>query len=252
MPSYDEFAPHFDAWQAAFGGAYDALILPRLLAALERHAPDAHRIADLGIGTGDLVVALAERGYEVIGVDVSRPMLAVATGKLAARGIHPAPMLLEQDIRELSLDPPVDACLCVYTVVNQLVDDGDLQRLFTGVHRSLVEDGIFVFELNLPAAYVRWWTGEDEVHAGGARVRRRHRRRAGGAVIEAEVTIESEDGRVTHDVLPQRIYADEEVERAIVGTGFTLVSRDTFDPFGGIEDTKALWVVRRGAIARGA
>ena len=163
MPSYDQFAPHFDAWQAAFGGAYDALILPRLLAALERFAPEAHRIADLGIGTGDLVVALAERGYEVIGVDVSRPMLAVATGKVAARGIHPVTTLLEQDIRELRLDPPVDACLCVYTVVNQLVGDGDLGRLFEGVHRSLVEDGLFVFEVNLPAAYARWWTGEDEV-----------------------------------------------------------------------------------------
>jgi hypothetical protein len=50
--SYDQFAPHFDAWQRAFGGAYDDLILPRLLAALGRHPRPVRRVADLGIGTG--------------------------------------------------------------------------------------------------------------------------------------------------------------------------------------------------------
>jgi len=244
-PSYDQFAPHFDAWQAAFGGSYDALILPRLLAALRGFAPAARRVADLGVGTGDLVVALAEQGYEMTGFDVSRPMLAVAAGKIEAAGVRPAPVLIEQDIRELRLDPPVDACICVYTVVNQLVDDGDLQRLFGAVHRSLVHAGIFIFEMNLPAAYEQWWTGEDETRVEEVRVRRRHRRRDDSPVIEAEVTIESADGQVTHDLLCQRPYADDEIEAAVAATHFTVEWREAFDPFGGTEDTKALWVVRR-------
>src|SRR5262245_58319254 len=62
---YDAFAPHFDAWQRAFGGAYDDLILPRVLAALARHPRPVCRVVDLGIGTGDLVVALARAGYAV-------------------------------------------------------------------------------------------------------------------------------------------------------------------------------------------
>ena len=41
MGAYDEFAPYFDAWQDAFGGAYDALVLPRVTALLDRHAPGA-------------------------------------------------------------------------------------------------------------------------------------------------------------------------------------------------------------------
>lgn len=45
MTSYARFAAHFDAWQQAFGGSYDDLILPRLLAALARHAPHAHGAA---------------------------------------------------------------------------------------------------------------------------------------------------------------------------------------------------------------
>src|SRR5262249_12527750 len=61
--SYDALARHFAAWQQAFGGPYDDLILPRVLAGLARHAGPVRRVADLGFGTGDLVVALARAGY---------------------------------------------------------------------------------------------------------------------------------------------------------------------------------------------
>ena len=47
---YDVFARHFDAWQQAFGGRYDELILPRVLAALARHPPAVRRVVDLASG----------------------------------------------------------------------------------------------------------------------------------------------------------------------------------------------------------
>src|SRR5262245_66350857 len=81
--AYDRFAPHFDAWQRAFGGAYDALVLPRVLAALARHQQPIRRVVDLGIGTGDLVIALARAGYEVTGVDRPQPTLDQARPTIA-------------------------------------------------------------------------------------------------------------------------------------------------------------------------
>jgi len=81
--SHDHFAPHFDAWQRAFGGAYDDLILPRLL-----HA-------------------LARAGYAVVGVDRSPAMLEVARVKIAT--LPPPPLLLQQDLRALRLDAAADA-----------------------------------------------------------------------------------------------------------------------------------------------
>ena len=105
---YDVFARHFDAWQQAFGGPYDDLILPRVLAALARHAPPVRRVADLGIGTGDLVVALARAGYAVVGVDRSPAMLAVARAKVAAASPPPAaaPVLVQQVCARSTSTPP--------------------------------------------------------------------------------------------------------------------------------------------------
>ncbi|WIX80256.1 class I SAM-dependent methyltransferase [Amycolatopsis carbonis] len=45
-------------------------------------------VVDLGCGTGSLAVLLAEAGYEVCGVDLSRRMLALAEDKAAAAEVR--------------------------------------------------------------------------------------------------------------------------------------------------------------------
>lgn len=245
MGSYDAFAPWFDAWQGAFGGAYDALILDRVLAALRTHAPAARSVADLGVGTGDLVIALARAGYRVVGVDRSAPMLAVARRKAAAAGLGASPVFVQQDLRTLALAAPVDAAVCVYTVVNQLVGDGDLAAAFRAVHAALAPGGAFLFEVNLPACYARYWSGAETVRAGAATVTREHRTVPGTPILEAHVTIRH-DGAVTRDTIAQRPYAPDEIAAALAGAAWTHVDSETFNPFEPAgEPMKALWTTRR-------
>jgi SAM-dependent methyltransferase len=242
--SYDEFAPHFDAWQEAFGGSYDGLILPRVVHALGQWAPDARRVADLGIGTGDLVLALAQRGLDVVGVDRSAPMLEVARAKLAAAPLSPAPQLVLQDLRALDLGAACDAAICVYTVMNQLTGDGDLAAACAAVHRSLVAGGLFVFELHLPAAYARWWQGEETQRLGDVEVTRVHRTVPGTPCIEAAVTIRR-GSDVRHDRIRQRPFDDGEIVAALAVSGFVPLGRETYDPFGGDAPSKVLWAAQR-------
>jgi predicted TPR repeat methyltransferase len=221
------------------------LILPRVVAALARHGAGVRRVADLGVGTGDLAVALAREGYDVVGVDCSEPMLAVARAKAAAVDLATPPAFVLQDIRTLDLVPPVDAAICVYTVVNQLTADGDLERTFAAVSRALVTGGLFVFETNLPASYERYWSGTETVQAGDATVVRAHRRVPGTAVIEALVTIRRPGGEV-HDRIEQRPFTDAQLEHALAAAGLRTIEREPFNPF---EPTgppmKALWTAQR-------
>ena len=242
--SYDRFAPHFDAWQRALGGAYDDLILPRLRDALARHARPVHRVVDLGIGTGDLVLALARAGYAVIGVDRSGPMLEVARAKVATAALDPPPVLVRQDLRALRLDAEVDAAICVYTVINQLTGDGDLAQAMSAIHDALAPGGLFLFELNLPDAYEQHWRGIESITLPDAVVTREHRRTA--AIVEARVTIRRADGTTVRDRIAQRRYADAEVEAALAAAGFAAADVEWFNPFDPAgPPVKALWAVQR-------
>jgi SAM-dependent methyltransferase len=244
--AYDRFAPHFDAWQQAFGGPYDALVLPRVLATLARHRQPIRCVMDLGIGTGDLVIALTRAGYEVTGVDRSRPMLDEARRKIAAAALERDPTLVCQDIRTLRLDRRVDAAVCVYTVANQLTADGDLDRMLCAVHDALVPGGLFLCEVNLPEAYARYWSGEETIALPDAVVTREHRRIAGTPVLEALVTIRRSDGTTVHDRIVQRAYGEDELGAALDAAGFRVAAVERFNPFDPTAAAvKALWSTQR-------
>jgi len=57
---------------AAFRGVG---LLPREARALERYFPSTGRLLDLGCGAGRTTAALAARGFDVVGLDVARPMV---------------------------------------------------------------------------------------------------------------------------------------------------------------------------------
>ena len=242
--AYDRFAPHFDAWQQAFGGPYGALVLPRVLAALARHQQPIRRVVDLGIGTGDLVIALARTGYEVIGVDRSQPMLDEARRKIAAAALDRDPTIEPQRADVLAHQRRV--AICVYTVANQLTADGDLDRMLCAVRGALVPGGLFLCEVNLPEAYARYWSGEETIALPDAVVTREHRRIAGTPVLEALVTIRRADGTTLHDRIAQRPYGDGELEAALDAAGFRVAAVERFNPFDPTAPAvKALWFAQR-------
>ena len=104
-------------------------------------------VLDLACGTGSLTRVLAERGYEMIGADLSQEMLAQAAEK--CRGAGPIePIFLHQAMEELDLYGTIDACVCCLDSINYLTRPRDVQRTFARLHDAIAPGGSLVFDVH--------------------------------------------------------------------------------------------------------
>jgi len=115
---------------------------PGLLALLGRAARPGALVVDLGCGSGVWARVLLDRGYRVLGVDLSEPLLA-----LARRRAPEAEFRLGSLFREAI--PPCAAVTSLGECVNYLFDpagEGGLAALAHRVHAALPPGGLFLFD----------------------------------------------------------------------------------------------------------
>lgn len=143
MSGYGVFSQYYDALTDNVDYPARARIFDALA---QRYSAKKGLLLDLACGTGSLSVELAALGYDVIGVDGSADMLAVASGKagMAERMI----MFLNQEMTELDLYGTVDVAVCALDSLNHLPDEAALRETIRRVGLFLQPGGVFLFDLN--------------------------------------------------------------------------------------------------------
>jgi SAM-dependent methyltransferase len=100
--------------------------------------------------------------YELVGVDLSPEMLAVARQKL------PGVELVHADMTRVRLGRRFDAVLCLFDSINHLLRWAQWEALFDRAREHLEPDGVFVFDANTPSrlaalsarqAWMLWFDG---------------------------------------------------------------------------------------------
>ena len=142
MSAYSALAAHYDKLTydvnyEAFADLYEALF--------KTSARPVHTVVDLGCGTGTLMRILTGRGYELIGVDSSEEMLALAYEKFPER----APLLIRQPMDKLDLYGTVDAVVSSLDGITYVKPER-IGEVFHRVNLFLNPGGWFVFDINSP------------------------------------------------------------------------------------------------------
>ena len=110
-------------------------------------------VVDLACGTGTMTKLMAERGYDMLGVDMSPDMLSVAQQKTA--GLKNAPVFIRQNIVELDLFGTADAMICCLDSINYILNPDDLRKCLQKVALFLNPGGMLIFDVNTEAKFLK-------------------------------------------------------------------------------------------------
>ena len=103
-------------------------------------------VLDLACGTGNITIPMSERGYDMIGIDLSCEMLNFA--RMKAQDKKQNILFLNQDMTDFELYGTVDAIVCALDGVNYLTGKKDLDKLFSLAENYLNPGGIMIFDIN--------------------------------------------------------------------------------------------------------
>ena len=128
---------------------------------LSRHDVHPASVLDLAAGTGAAALEFARKGMRVAGIDQSPDMLDQARSKAAEFGMRVEFSL--GDMRQFSIDAPVELVTSFFDSFNYLLTDQDLRDAFSAVNHSLAPDGWFIFDLNTLDRYNSAWNNATEI-----------------------------------------------------------------------------------------
>jgi ubiquinone/menaquinone biosynthesis C-methylase UbiE len=109
------------------------------------------RVLDLCTGTGDLALAFASRGADVVGVDISRGMLAQA----AAKNSHLPTTWIEMDASLLLFENKAFDISAISLGLHHM-PEAVQHRVLSEMER-VTERLVVIVELNVPC-HPKWWT----------------------------------------------------------------------------------------------
>lgn len=129
------------------------------------------RLLEIACGTGTHSFQLERPGRRIIATDYSESMLKRAQQKAAEQSSGVEFQL--QDMTQLNVSgAPFDAVICLFDAIGYVRTNDALARTFSGVHKHLRPDGLFIFEFWHAAAMLRhydpvrvrrWRTGDSLV-----------------------------------------------------------------------------------------
>jgi SAM-dependent methyltransferase len=140
MSAYDRIARLYDPWSVS--------VVEDVSFYLERARRSGGPVVELGVGTGRIAIPLAADGIEVIGVDSSEGMLAVARERAEEVGVGID--LRYGDLRDPPVTGPVPLVLAPFRSLLHMETELDRLAAVRAVHGLLEPDGRFVFDVFSP------------------------------------------------------------------------------------------------------
>jgi demethylmenaquinone methyltransferase/2-methoxy-6-polyprenyl-1,4-benzoquinol methylase len=162
MPAY-VLMKAFENAPVKYDGAMEVLTLGRigrLKAEMTAVAGGDHRrVLDVGCGAGSLAIALAGTGAQVVGIDVSEPMLGVARQRVAAAHAGDQVELRRLSVMEIDTLPRASFDAVVGVLVLSELSDDEVRFVLSAARGLLAPGGqLLIADEVVPARRLQRWS----------------------------------------------------------------------------------------------
>jgi SAM-dependent methyltransferase len=186
------------------------------------------RITELGCGTGTMSELLAEDGFQVTGIDLSKEMLDIAIKK----GRNDISYICA-DMRDFVLPEKQSAVISICDSMNYLLTEDDLTAALTCGKKCLEPGGIFIFDLKTEYFFKNSYDGitfADDLGDFSYVWQNRYDEEARIHEYRIRFRIKEEQGyRFEKELHRQRTFRAEEIKAATLKAGFRkAVAYDAF------------------------
>jgi SAM-dependent methyltransferase len=140
---YDEIAAIYDPWSRSVTediGFY-----------VDEALASGGPVVELAVGTGRIAVPIARAGVDVIGVDSSPAMLAVAQAAADDAGVSSRVDLRVGDLREPPVTERVPLVICPFRTLLHMETENEKLRALRAARTLLEPGGRFVFDVFSPS-----------------------------------------------------------------------------------------------------
>jgi SAM-dependent methyltransferase len=178
------------------------------------------QVLDVGCGYGRHAMELAARGFHVVGLDMSTPLLVRGGEEAHRRGL--TINFVRGDMRELDFEGQFDGAYCLFSTFGYF-DDETNKKTLSNIARALKPGGRVLIEIlnrdyviaDLPTRV--WWEGEgcvvlEEVDLNYFSSR-----------IQVNRSVVFDDGRQLEQEISVRAYSLHEVGKLLHAAGFRVL-----------------------------
>ncbi len=178
------------------------------------------QVLDVGCGYGRHAMELAARGFHVVGLDMSTPLLVRGGEEAHRRGLQIN--FVRGDMRELDFESQFDGAYCLFSTFGYF-DDETNKKTIANIARALRPGGRMMIEIlnrdyviaDLPTRV--WWEGE------GCVVLEEIELNYFSSRIQVNRSVVFDDGRQLEQEISVRAYSLHEVGKLLHAAGFRVL-----------------------------
>jgi SAM-dependent methyltransferase len=192
---------------------------------LLRRLPGSGRVVEIGCGSGISSELLSDAGYDVLGIDISPDMLALARQRAPAAEFRRGSLWDDAEL------PRAIAVTAIGEVVNYAADsragEPRLRELFERVFAALEPGGLFLFDFATPGRGGR----EPQVYSGdGWRMESETHEDPATRTLERLMTIDAGGDR-REEIHTLRLYDPKAVREGLEAAAFSCEALDRYCDF---------------------